>query len=166
VLGELVDAAAGAHAAACDRADVDEVGHAAGLALGGTQEVRERGVGDVEQPLEVDLDHPVPLLDRGVDDRAEQHHPGVVDDDVEPAELLHRALDGSLRLLAVRHIRLDRQAADLGRERVQPVFAASHGGHRRAMGGEHPGRRLTDAAACARDERDRVSEFVAHAVEV
>ena len=69
VLGQLVDAAAGADAAARDRADVDEVGDAARLALGGAQEVRERGVGDVEQALEVELDHPVPLLDRRVDDR-------------------------------------------------------------------------------------------------
>jgi hypothetical protein len=67
-------AAAGSDASARDRADVDEVSDPARLELGGAQEVRERCVGDVEQPLEVELDHPIPLLDGGVDDRAEQHH--------------------------------------------------------------------------------------------
>ena len=94
MLGQLVDTAAGPDAPARDRADVDEVGDPARLALGGAQQVRQRRVRDVQQPLEVERDHPVPLLDRGVDDGAEQHHAGVVDHGVQPAELLRRALDG------------------------------------------------------------------------
>jgi hypothetical protein len=123
-------------------------------------------VGDVEQPLEVELDHPVPLLDGGVDDRAEQHHARVVDHDVEPAELSGRPLDGGHRLLAVGDIGLDRQAVDLGRERVQPVLAARGEGDRRPVRRERPRGRLADATARARDERDRLPESVAHAAEV
>ena len=74
VLGQVVDAAAGADAPARDRADVDQVRDTPRLALGGPQQVRQRRVGDVEQAVDVQRDHPLPLLDRGVDDRAEQHH--------------------------------------------------------------------------------------------
>ena len=122
-LVSVVDAAAEARAAAGDRADVDEVGDAARLVLGGREQMRERGVGDVEQALEVERDHPVPLLDRRVDDRAEQHHAGVVDDDVEPAELGDGALDGGDRLVAVGDVGLDREPAELAGERVEPVLA-------------------------------------------
>jgi hypothetical protein len=113
-------------------------------------------VGDVEQPLEVELDHSIPLLDGGVDDRAEQHHAGVVDHDVEPTELLDGALDSGLRLLAIGDVGLDGQATDLGRERVQPVLAARDDSHRRALCRERARGRLADPAARARDERDRV----------
>ena len=117
-------------------------------------------------PLRLSVDHPVPLLDRGVDDRAEQHHAGVVDHGVEPAELLRGALHGGDRLLAVGDVGLDREPADLGGEGVEPVLAARGDGHRRPLCGERPRRRLADPAAGARDERDRVLEFVAHAAEV
>ena len=138
VLGQLVDAAALADAAAGDRADVDQVGDVARALLRELQEVRERGVGDVEQALEVQRDHPVPLLDRRVDDVPEQHHARVVDDDVEPPEFTDRPLDGADRLLAIGHVGLDRETADVGRQRVQPVLAAGGEGDLRAL--RPPGR--------------------------
>jgi len=42
---------------------------------------------DVQRALDIERDHPVPLVDRALECRTEQHDPGVVDDDVEPAEL-------------------------------------------------------------------------------
>jgi hypothetical protein len=74
-------------------------------------------------PVEIELDHPLPLLDRGVDDRPEQHHAGVVDHHVEQTELLPGALDGGLRPLTIGDVCFDRQTADFGRERVQPTLA-------------------------------------------
>ena len=44
------------------------------------------GVGGVEEAEQVELDHAAPLLHRGVDDGAEQHDAGVVDQRVEPPE--------------------------------------------------------------------------------
>jgi hypothetical protein len=71
------------------------------------REVRQRGVGDVEHAPHVDVHHLLPLADRGVERRAEQHHPGVVDQDVEPAKLGGRAFDGRGGLLRAGHVRLD-----------------------------------------------------------
>ena len=166
VLGQLVDPTAGADAPARDGADVHEVRDAPRLALGGGQQVRERRVGDVQQALEVERDHPVPLLDRGVDDRAEQHHAGVVDDDVEPAELARGALDGGDGLVPVGDVGLDREAADLRGEPVQPVLAPRGDGDGRALLGERARRRLPDAAAGPRDQRDRVPQCLRHATRI
>ena len=143
-------------APARDRADVDEIGHPPGLALGSGQQVGEGGVGDVQQALEVERDHAIPLLDRGVHDLAEQHHAGVVDDDVESSELLRGALDGGDRLLALGDVDLDGEAADLRRQRIQTVLAARGDRHRRPLCRERARRRLADPAAGARDERNRV----------
>ena len=52
--------------------------------------MRERRVGAVQQPVHVERHHLLPLLDRRVDDRAEQHHAGVVDQGVEPTEVVDR----------------------------------------------------------------------------
>ena len=61
--------------------------------------MRHGGVGGVDQALEVDVDHPLPFLRRRVLDRPQEHLAGVVDDDVEPAQLVDRAADRGVRLL-------------------------------------------------------------------
>lgn len=53
-LGHLVDAVAVPRDPTGDGADVDDVGDQTGVVLGGLEQVRERGVGGVEQPLGVD----------------------------------------------------------------------------------------------------------------
>jgi hypothetical protein len=98
----------------------------------------------------------------GVDDRAEQHHAGVVDHDVEPPELLGGVLDRGPRLLALGDVRLDREAADLGDERVQAVLAARNKRHCCPVCRERPRRRRPDPAARARDQRDRARQCCAH----
>jgi hypothetical protein len=85
--------------------------------------VRERGVGHVEHALDVDVDHPLPLLHRRTDDRAVEHHARGVDDHVEPAELFHGALDRADGLLAVGDVSRDRHAVDLARYVLEPVEA-------------------------------------------
>ena len=54
---------------------------------------RQRRVGAVEEPEQVDVDHRPPLVRVGALDRAQQHHAGVVDQDVEAAHLLGGAVD-------------------------------------------------------------------------
>ena len=162
VLGHLVDAAADADASARDRADVHEIRHPPWLALRGDQQVGEGGMGDVEQSLQVERDHPIPLLDGGVDDLPEQHHPGVVDHDVESSELLCGALDGADRLLAIGDVGLDGEAADLRGQRVEAVLATRGDGDGGALLSQRARRRLADPTARAGDERDRVLQCLGH----
>jgi hypothetical protein len=69
-LGHVVDAVAVPRDPAGDGADVDDVGDLPGSVLGCLEQVRQCGVGGVEQPLGVDGDHQVPLLGVCADDRA------------------------------------------------------------------------------------------------
>jgi hypothetical protein len=123
-------------------------------------------VRDVQQALEVERDHPIPLLDRGVDDRPEQHHAGVVDHDVQSAELFRGALDGRDRLLAIGDVGLEREAADLGGERIETVLATRDEGDRRSLLCQRARRRLADAAARARHEGDGAVQCLGHGAEV
>ena len=94
-LGQVVDRRAEVREAAGDGGDVDDV-PAALLAHD-----RQRRVRAVQEAEQVHLDHPAPLARVGADHRAEQHHARVVDEDVEPAQLLLRARDERVRLLLV-----------------------------------------------------------------
>ena len=119
--------------------------------------MRERRLGDVEEAFDVEVDHPLPLLDRRLERRAEQHHAGVVDDGVEAAELGDGALDQGLGGGAVGDVGLDRErlaagVVDLPGQALQPVDAAGRDGDRGAVGGEAFRGRLADAAGGAGDE--------------
>src|SRR5438128_786442 len=59
-----------------------------------SQQVGEGGVRAVEEAEEVHVHHLFPLLEGRTDGGAEQHHPGVVHEDVEPPKLGDGALDG------------------------------------------------------------------------
>ena len=48
-----------------------------------------------EQGGDVEVDHPLPLVERRVHHRTEQHHAGVVHQGVEPPERGHHLLDGA-----------------------------------------------------------------------
>jgi small subunit ribosomal protein S12 len=123
---------------------------------------------DVEERVHVERDHPVPLLRRRADHRAEQHHARVVDERVEPAELGDGPLHRVDRLLLVGHVDLERDrpaAVGLDRrdQRVEPVPAPRGDRHGGAPGGERPRRRLADPAARARDEGRRSVQCLGHA---
>ncbi len=116
-------------------------------------------MGGVDQALEVEVDHPVPLLGGRVLDRAEQHLAGVVDDDVEAAQLVDGAVDRGDRLLLVGDVGLDRQrgvtgAADLGGQPLQPFEPARRHRDFGPLGGQRPRGRLADATAGAGDQRN------------
>ena len=84
--GELrgdVQRAALVRLAACDRADLDDVAAVA--------DVREAEAGHPDQPVDVRLEHDPLVLLRGVPERvAAEGEPRRVDEDVEPAETVHR----------------------------------------------------------------------------
>ncbi len=165
VLCEVVDARARPGHPARHGADVDHVGHASWPVVCRAQQVGQRGVGAVEQAGDVHIEHPPPLLQRGVLDRAEQHHAGVIDQRVQPSQLPDRALNGLLRLLLGADVGLDRErfaavCSDPLGEVVESVAAAGHQGHRRPEPGQGQGGRLADAAGGPGDERDGAAELV------
>jgi hypothetical protein len=126
--------------------------------------VRQRGVADVEQPAHVDRHHALPLLERRVDDRTVEHHPGGVDDDVEPPVFGDDARHGTHGVVALGEIGGDDlRAAELGGERVEPVRPARDERNRGALIRERPRRRLADTAARTGDERDGAVERSRHA---
>jgi hypothetical protein len=156
-LGEAVDAVAVPGDAAGDRADVDDVGDPSPALLGGLQQVGEGGAGGVEQALDVEGDHAVPLLGVRVGDGAQQHQAGIVDQGVQPSESLDGLLYGRLGLGAVGDVRFHGQRGasrlvDLGGEGLQAVPAAGHERDAGTVPGEPAGGGGTDTAARAGDE--------------
>ena len=120
---------------------------------------RKRRVHAVEEAEQVDVDHPLPLLDVGAHDRAEQHHAGVVDEDVEAAEPRVDLLDEPLGLLPVGDVGLERDRAaalalDPLDQRLEPVGPASADTDRSTGAREGQGRGLADARRGARDRCD------------
>ncbi len=111
------------------------------LLVRGAQQVGQRGVGAVQEPEDVQLDHLLPLGQWRIDNGAEQHHTGVVDQRVETAELADRAGDGIRRLAFVGDVALQHQCraarrADRGRDLFEAVLSARHECHRGAVRGE------------------------------
>ncbi|NYD67647.1 hypothetical protein BJ972_002166 [Agromyces atrinae] len=121
--------------------------------------MRKRGARDVEESVDVDGEHPLPLVDVRADDRAEQHHAGVVDEHVEAAEAVDDALHGGFGLGAHRDVGDDGEGdparrLDLGDESVESVAAAGDDGDRRTLARESEGRGSADATARPGDEGD------------
>ena len=104
-LRQVVDRRAEVREAAGDGRHVDDV---AAALLAHDRQRRVRAVQEAEQ---VHLDHPAPLARVGADHGPEQHHAGVVDEHVEPAQLLLGARDERVRLCLVGDVGLDRERA-------------------------------------------------------
>jgi hypothetical protein len=168
-LGEAVNGVAVAGDAAGDRADVDDVGDPAWALLGGLQQVREGGAGGVEQPLDVDGDHAVPVLGVRADDGPQEHQAGVVDQGVQPSESLDGLLDGRLCLGAVGDVGFHGQGGaaglvDLGGEGFQAVQAPGHQRDGGTVRCELAGGGGADPAARAGDEGDGAGQCRCHGV--
>lgn len=111
----------------------------------------------VHQPEDVDLDHPLPLLDRSLLHRAEQHHSGVVHEYVEVTELLDGLLDAGSGRGLIGHVGLEHQRAapvglDTAGEVLEPVLAAGDERHCRAVGRQRERRGLADPGTRAGDQ--------------
>ena len=105
------------------------------------------------------MDHPPPVLGVGADDRAQQHHAGVVHEDVEPAEFLPGAADGVAAGGLVGHVEVEREdrrpaVTEPRGERVQPVPASGADGDRGAGLGQGDGGRLADTRRRTGHQRD------------
>ena len=152
-LGRCVDAVAGARGAAGDRGDVDDVPAALG---GAVLELVEEDLGGGDRAEQVDLDH-LPVVGALVGgEGAEQHHAGVVDQDVRATELLLDALGGGDDAVAVGDVGLDRDGAvaELVSDGGDAVDAAGEERDAVAARGEGARGGLTDAGGGAGDDGD------------
>ena len=114
------------------------------------EQVRDAELAAQEDRLEVDVLHPVPGLDRGVEDRGVVlgRDAGVVEQHVDLPELLARLRVHALDLLGVGHVGLDR------RGRPTASGAQVHAHHLGPLGLEQPRRLGADAARGAGDHAD------------
>jgi hypothetical protein len=155
-LGRVVHRAAAAGDPARHRPDVDQVGDAARPGRGGRPEMRYRLLGQVQQAVQIQIHHPPPVVGLADVERTEQHDAGVVDQDVEPAELVDHPADGGPALLLVRDVgREGQHRSVLGGEIRQPVLAPRHRGHQGTPAGQPAHGRLADSAARAGDQGDQ-----------
>ena len=138
-------------AAVAERRDRRDQHHLPAAVLG---HVRLRRLGGEERAAQVGGDHRVPVVVAQLVDEVVADDPGARDQDVQAAELLDRAGDGGLDLLARGDVGLDLEAGDV-------VVEGEIGGrHLGALGGEPRQRRLPDPAAGAGDERDLALEAI------
>jgi hypothetical protein len=126
-----------------------------------------QGGGDaVEDAADVHVDHPVPLLDSQRRERRKRHHPGVVDDHVDPAPAFpggghegpHVGGVGDVQA-AERRVAAAAAAAaavrgDVLDELFQPVRAPRAKEQPVAVGGQAAGGGRPDAAARSGDQYD------------
>ena len=148
-LGGGVGGVAGAGGAPGDRRDVDQV--AAAVA-----ELVEEDLGRGHRAEQVDLDHLALLGALVGGERREQHHAGVVDQDVGAAELVLDALGGGDDRVAVGDVGRDgdRAVAELVGQRLDAVGAAGEQRDAVAVGGQRAGGGFADARRGAGDDRD------------
>lgn len=122
-------------------------------------EDRQPGGDPVQQAADVDVDHPVPLLDQQRVQPRQRHHAGVVDDHVDPAVPPHGLLGERDHVHAVGDVQaacVDAAARllDLLRERLQALLAAGADDHLVAFASQAQRGGLADAAAGAGDQND------------
>ena len=167
MFGGVVDATAQTGHPACDRRDIHQVSDAARLALRGLQQVRQRGLGGIQQSQEVDLNHALPLLHRSVLDRPQQHHAGVVDHRVESSKFGHDAFNRAECLVTIGHVGLDGEngragGCQLGGELFQPIDPPSNQCYGCAVLSQKVCSRFTDTAGGAGDEGHGAIKGVGH----
>ena len=128
---------------------------------------RHRRLRAVEEPEQVDVDHLAPLVGFGALDRAEQHHAGVVDEDVEAAHLLGGALDEGAGGRLVADVDLEgvggaAVGVDPLGELVEAVLAPRPQRHAGSLAGQCQRGRLSDSRRGAGDNRPASLQCVRH----
>jgi hypothetical protein len=121
------------------------------------QQVGQGGAGCVEQALDVDGDHAVPLLGVRAGDGTQEHQARIVDQSVQPSESFDGLLDGGLGLGAVGDVGFHGQRGaarfvDPGGEGFEAVPAASNQRDGGTVLGELAGGGSADAAARTSDQ--------------
>jgi hypothetical protein len=119
------------------------------------------GARAVERAVEDDPDHRVPAVRRQLLGAADEVAGGVVDQDVEAAEVLHRALDHLVDLLGLAHVelhgeRVDAGGAQRGAPGLEMLRVAAGDGDARAERAQPFRDGETDPRAAAGDHRDPI----------
>ena len=142
---------------AADRGDVDD----AAIARLGAHHGARGGAHQHEGRGEVDGDDVVPLIVLHHHEQVVLGEAGVVDEDVEPAELGDRLVDqlGHLRLVAEVAGADVHARAELGGQLLELVDLAPGDGDRRPLLVQRAGDAAADAAGCAGDQRRLVGEI-------
>jgi hypothetical protein len=155
-LGRGVDRVAGPRGTAGHRGEVDQVT----AAVGG--ELIEEHLGRGDRAQQVGLDHPAVVVGELSGERAEQHHAGVVDQDVGAAEIVLDALGGGHDRAAVGDVSPDRDGAvaELVGQRLDAINAPGEQRDAMAVSHQRASGRLADARRGAGDDRDAVGAFV------
>ena len=136
------------------------------MAVAGGDEVRQERLGAVEDPVEVDAEDPLDVGPLEVDEVAGQRDAGVVDDDVDPAELRDDGLGVGLEGRAVGDVEAVR--ADLpGAGTLHEVHGLGQAGlvdvgerEKGALAGEVQGEGAADAGAGPGDDDDLVGQVL------
>ena len=115
----------------------------------------EEHLGRGHRAEQVDLDHLALLGALIGGERRQQHHAGVVDQDLGATEVVLDALRSGDERVAVGDVGLnrDRALAELAGERLDAIRAAGQQRDAMAVGRQHAGRRLSDARRGAGDDR-------------
>jgi hypothetical protein len=132
----------------------------AGLAL--LDHARDERLDAVEDAVEVDAEHPAPLLERELPGQRYARDSGVVAEHVNRAELCKRALGERLDGVPARRVcgHADRVVAD-ARGRLLEAGRVDVGHHEaHALGGEAVAERTADAACGAGDDGDPTAQLV------
>ena len=140
----------GTGGAAGDRRDVYQI--AATVA-----ELVEEDLGRCHRAEQIDLHHPSGLVALGAAERAQQHHPGVVDQQISAAELLMDPVCGRDQGTTVGHVRSDggRGWTQLGGQLLQAVHPPGQQRQTVAVCGKGPRGRCADTRRRAGDHRYR-----------
>ena len=103
---------------------------------------RERQLHPEHHPVDVDVDHPLRGQVVLVDEAAERHDPGVVDEHVERAEPLLDLVEKALERVAAGDVELERErlAAELGGGLLGELAVEVADRDLRALGGSAPRR--------------------------
>ncbi|HSU09760.1 MAG TPA: hypothetical protein VLK57_11205, partial [Pseudonocardia sp.] len=128
-----------------------------------TSQVRQRGLGAVHLPEQVDVQHPRELLGGGVVESGDQQHAGHVHPGVEAPVRVDGSVGDGLHLRGIGDVGDDggRRAArrlDLGDERCESGLAAGGDDDLRALLGEAQGGGPADAAGGAHHDDDLVCD--------
>jgi hypothetical protein len=110
---------------------------------------RQRRVRAVQEPEQVHVDHPLPVLELGTEKRAEQHDARVVEQYVDRPELVLRSANQRSGGAGIRHVRrygnrLSTRRRDFVRKLPDPVIAPRSQRNGIALARKRLRRRLAD----------------------
>jgi hypothetical protein len=121
--------------------------------------LRREEVAAVHDAAQVDAEHPVPIVERRVEDAARQPDARVVDDDVGGRRERVHVVGERLHLRAIGHVDATHERgarAELARERVEAGLIDVADRDASAVGGEAQRGHAPDAAGGAGDDDERI----------